>query len=386
MKAKTFVILIISAFVAAICVLFTTMKIANSINSRGNDWKSGKIHSIEPLLREEKALYIGQKDISYDSFVVGGSKAGFLKKERLDFYSGGNFYNFFATSGGFRDYDLYINYLIRKHEKNIKEIILHLSTYEANAYSYGDYIPIPMQSNIFGKISSIFKICKSMYLNIDLFSNYAKKWLNNGKEDYAISEYGDYIMTKSVEEFSRDSDSYVKKYVLPITKDSRELKYLFEDSSLVSKSVCKKNITTLSRLKKLCDDNEIKLTIVIGAHWIGRLSNIWGDTFNQYLKDLISVNGSIWDFSGINTVNMNPYNFFNDGHFWDFVGDKMIETMYEGEPNTSDMNAFGILLNKDNIDAYIESQREKWLALKAEYDATGTIQLQGKSDKSYLGQ
>ena len=62
----------------------------------------------------------------------------------------------------------------------------------------------------------------------------------------------------------------------------------------------------------------------------------------------------------------------------------MIETMYSAEPNTSDMDSFGILLTSDNIGAYIESQREKWCALKAEYDKTGAITLQGKTDASYL--
>lgn len=44
------------------------------------------------------------------------------------------------------------------------------------------------------------------------------------------------------------------------------------------------------------------------------------------------------------------------------------------------------LLTNDNIEDYIMHQHQKFEELKVEYDNTGTIQLKGKFDKSYLGE
>ena len=54
----------------------------------------------------------------------------------------------------------------------------------------------------------------------------------------------------------------------------------------------------------------------------------------------------------------------------------MINTVYaKSIPNTTDMDAFGILLTAENIDLYIESQMQKWQELKKEYENFGTISL-----------
>ena len=120
--------------------------------------------------------------------------------------------------------------------------------------------------------------------------------------------------------------------------------------------------------------------------FIGEIHKYTTPQFSQYLKDLVAIT-PIWNFSGLNDVDLNPYNFCDGGHCFTFVADKMIEIAYgnSSTPNTTDLDTFGILLTPDNIDAYIARQREKWLALKAEYNATGTITLKGKDDESYLG-
>ena len=384
MKSKTFVLLIISAFISAVCVLATCMILTQKVREKTYDWRTGVTNQGNAMTgRQEKADFLSQNNLPFNAFIIGGSKAGALKAETFEKYSDKRFYNFYVSSGNFRDFGLYANFMLNKYKGSTKEIVLHLSSHESEKFSRIPFIPIQMQKNLFSKVHSFAQIFRERFLNINTFiaiKNDRKLPVGVSSSTGSRSDADDEYIQKSLKDeskFKNDVLSYWESY-------DKAIQDLFYQN--VSLSACKKNIEELKRIKASCAEKGVKLTVVIGPTFIAELYKYKSKEYAQYLKDIISVVGEVWNFSGINAVDLNPYNFYNGGHCWIFVGDKMIETMYSETPNTSDMDAFGILLNKDNIEQYIENQREKWRELKAEYDETGTIQLQGKSDKSYLGQ
>ena len=389
MKAKTFVVLVISVFIVAFCVLVGANVFALRMWSKNlkSDWRSGRIWVSDAwTMIEYKTNYISQKNLPYNAFLFGGSKSSAMQPATLKIYTGDDFYNYYTFGGCFENYEMYINHILKIY-KNINEVFLCLSSQEAEHYkALWKLVPSNIQNSPFAFIRVRMKLLKEKFLNITAFIDLYK---NRNKESLKQLMFPDGSRDHSLYFAKREEnpEKFIKERVLPYwhSQDGGWEKSLYDlfyqEPQLPA---CEENIAALKRIKAKLDSRNIKLTVVILPTFVAELYKYATPQFSQYLKDLVSVI-DVWNFGGINDVDLNPYNFYDGGHCFDYVADKMIETMYSPEPNTSDMNAFGILLNDDNIEEYLESQKKKWLELKAEYDETHTIALQGKDDPSYLG-
>ena len=390
MKAKSFVLLMCAAFIAAICLLagvlaFSDRKILQKHSDNGEIFDGSAL-----LIREDKTNYVYRTPAVHNKYILGGSKAGGLPAKTIDSIAGGNCYNFFVTSGCFRDFELYANYLLNINPNGTKEIILHLSSHEVYRFSLkdveelksSDHIPYRMQKNFIGKCVSYLTFFRHKYLDINTFIIISG--IKHGNIAGLTLEDGSRRCLTAWEEFQKNQEAFIESQVLPYWEPyENALNDFFYTTPKIP--FCNQNIASLKRIKKMCDEHGAKLTVIIGPTFLGELYKYASIEYAQYLKDIVSVCPA-WNFSGINDVNLNPYNFYNGGHYWNFVGDVMLKKVYSKEAaNTTDMDAFGVLLTPENIDRYVESQKAKQQVLKAEYDSTGTIQLQTMSDKSYLG-
>lgn len=386
MKPRTFAALSAAAFLSALCLLAGCIFAAHRL--WGTDRRPGVTDQCNAIIgRQEKADYISGGNCAHTGFVIGGSKAGALRAEVLNSFAGGDYYNFYVSSGNFRDFDLYAGYIL-KECTDAESIILHLSSHEAEKFMRIPYIPVQMQSNPLSRLHSLGQFVREKYLGLQTFNLLRSRRRADtgvigiscatGERDAADDAFVYSSYEADPQKFCRDVLCYWTDW------DSA-LKSLFRLTKEPPLPACEKNIRALRRIKSECGQNGVKLTVVIGPTFIAECHRYASGRYVQYVKDIVSVLGSVWNFSGINDVNMNPHNFYNGGHCWLFVGDKMIEAMFAGEPNVSDMDAFGILLTPENVNAFIARQKEKWQELKLEYECTGTIALQTKQDASYLG-
>ena len=62
-------------------------------------------------LREIKAQHLKNFSDQYDAYVIGGSKAGALRTEKLKELDGYNYYNCWQLSGNFQDYYYYTKFV-----------------------------------------------------------------------------------------------------------------------------------------------------------------------------------------------------------------------------------------------------------------------------------
>ncbi|MGN0728745.1 hypothetical protein [Treponema sp.] len=386
-KPKTFVILMGTAFIAAFFLLLGCIIFAQK--SWGIKWQTGITTQCNQLIgRQQKTNYISQENIKHTGYIIGGSKAGALRAEKFNAFTNGSYYNFYVSSGNFRDFSLYIEYILKEKSGTVKDIVLHLSSHESEEFIRVPFIPVQMQDNVFSKLHSTGQFTPENYLNVQTFFQ-LYKYKNNtpesvigisavtGERSKADDAYTLYTYEKVDKKFYQDVFCYWEDY------DSA-IKDLFYSTPTLP--ACEKNIQALKQIKSACEENGVKLTVVIGPTFIAECYKYATPQYIEYIKEIVSVCGEVWNFSGINNVNLNPYNFYNGGHCWIFAGDKMIETMFSPNPNKSDLDAFGILLTSENTEAFINRQKEKWQILKEEYDRTGKITLQTKDDESYLGE
>ncbi len=314
-----------------------------------------------------KAKYVQKYGKEYDAYVLGGSKSGALRTDKLQEWDGYNYYNNWLFSGNFREYKLYTDFII--DNTNVKKILLHISGPEVrrfNRESYGDVFVTPA---VVTGDSEIKEVIKFLGKNI---KPGLTKLTNNLKKDttvlYPVTLTGEMDLGRLYGQMEeKGPESYAEKYVLYDYDESLE-KLFYQDPSVVA---INSNLTAMKQIRDKCKENDVELVVVIGATALTELYEYECEEYREYLREMVSIFGEVWDFSGPNPVTMNPYNFYNESHYNVEVGNQMIEIM----SGKTSMNDFGILLTKRNIDQYLDSRQTSYENLKEEYDATGTIDL-----------
>lgn len=351
----------------------------------------------------------------YDAYIVGGSKASGIRADSLKEYDGYNYYNTYIQSGNFEEYEKYINYIIEK-DPEVKKIFLHISSIEVKEYSrqgLGDTYVTPAQVD--GK-SKFAEVCKMLMKNLNMTKEERKKIRKNKTNPVAYPELpsGERNIGKYYDAVEIDPVWFEKKYVLyEQTKKEKEkgiapLEYNFDYrlDILFNKELEQYNnmdlcLRSLKNIKKACDDNGIELQVVFGPSFISEMAVFDGPQFWNFYGEVVKTVGNVWDFSDYNDIILNPYNFYNYGHFFYDVGDLMIETMKENKAiyrsedelfghfgyhvysNAYDAEADGSEL-AISVSDYIDIREEQYMALREEYLETGTVALKGFDDASNL--
>lgn len=388
---KFFSLKIIFIYILSIVILVAANIFASNYWSHQlkSDWKKGLINSSDGYgTVVYKTKYISQKSSKslYNSFIFGGSKTGCIQPSYLEKFSNHKFYNYWTNNGCFENYELFINHILNEYNE-IKEVWICLSSHEVEHFeTIWRIIPSEMKKRPFGNIITEFQMFFLVNFNINTFIDLFK---NRNKKNFEqlTNQDGSRCFNNILSNYNKNPNEYVNEKVYNYWHKNdggydRCIHDLFKKNpKLVS---VEKNINSLIKINNKLLNRNIKLKLIIMPTFIGELFKYSSPDFEKYLKSLVTI-CNVYNFGGINLINLNPYNFEDGGHTFDFVGNKIIETIYSTNQNSSDMDAFGILLTKDNIDCYISSQRNKWLELKAEYEKNGTIKLQNKNDNSYLG-
>lgn len=253
MKSKSFSLYIILGFIISFLSFFFLMILAYTVFAP--NWKTGLFTGGEVCYRELKTRYISQENCPYNSFILGGSKAGFLQPKTFNYYNKNKqYYNFYTSNGLFSNYECYSRYLIATHNDTIKEIVIHLSSYETNSYYDSLYVPIQMQENVLLKTKSLLTFIKERYLNITFLKNLFL-YFKTGKT--SINSTGEINAIDSITLFEKDNDSFIKQNVLhSFIPHLRKLFYSEPQLRFYTK-----DIEALKRIKQYCDKNHINLKV-----------------------------------------------------------------------------------------------------------------------------
>jgi hypothetical protein len=338
--------------------------------------QSGDCYELDEndYLRELKAQHIKHFSDQYDAYLIGGSKAGALRTEKLKELDGYNYYNCWVMSGNFQDYEAYTEYIVKNTKA--KKILLQISTSEIKQFdreSRGAIYETPAMLSGDSKISEymtfLFKNLKlsfeeitddsERYPCLETGERNLTKYYNYFNEKKGTEEYFNFLMKKKVDAFY--------KTLVNGTKDKSEVT-----------SQC---IASLKRMKNLCDKNNVEFQVFFGSVFAGQMIGYEGDSFYHFLRQVVQTAGDVWCFNTFNDVAMNVYNYYDIAHYYYEIGDLMIDTM-AGKP--CKYAGFGVLLNEDNVEAEIASRRQHLKEWRAYYEAHGTLPFQGMDDSSLV--
>ena len=346
-----------------------------------------------------KAERIENYSDDYDAYIIGGSKASGIRADRMHEIDGYNYYNSYIQSGNFEEYEKYIRYII-ENDNDVKKILLHLSSIEVKECSrqtLGDTYVTPAQVNGTSKVKEVFKMLfKNLKVSVEEIEKIADKKTN--PVSYPELPSGERNLGKYYDAVTLDKEWFKERYVM---KDyDASLSSLFNEQPEQSENM-KLCLETLRRIKTLCDENNIELSVVFGPSFITEMAVFDGPQFWNYYGEVVNIVGDVWDFSDYNDIMLNPYNFYNNLHFFYDVGNLMVDTMeYNEEQYKSDDPIFGhfgyhVYSDKNECDndtselaitvtEYINRRENEYNTLKEEYNMTGTIALKDYDDASNI--
>lgn len=216
----------------------------------------------DDYLREQKAQHIKHFSDRYDAYLIGGSKAGALRTEKLKELDGYNYYNCWVMSGNFQDYEAYTKYIVEHAEP--KKILLQISTSEIKQFdreSRGAIYETPAMlsggSKISEYVSFLFKNLKLSYEKLtDDSERYPcletgernlTKYYNYYNENKGTDEYYNFLMKKKVDQFYENLESGTP-----------------DKSAVISEC-----IASLKRMKEMCDEHQVEFQVFFGSVFSG---------------------------------------------------------------------------------------------------------------------
>ena len=322
-----------------------------------------------------KAEHVKNYQDEYDAYIIGGSKAGTYLADKMSEIDGYRYYNMFSTVGNFNEYYLNTKYLVEN--TNVKKIVLNISGGEVRRFEaehVGDLYKVP--ALISGK-SQAMEFIDFLLKDVTVSLEELKE---KGKEKGNQTLYPEIVDgARNLEKYYLRSDEnpqkFTEKYVT--NKIDKHLKTLFTKPS--ERPYYEENLNAFKMIKKVCDENNVELMVIIAPSFIGEISEHESEDYWQFLYDIISVS-DVWDFSGYNDIDLNPYNFYNEGHFFYEVYELMVDTI----KGTRSYEGFGTYVTKRNAYEHIEERKNDYNKLKKEYEETGTVKLGGFDDASRI--
>ena len=118
--------------ISFVCIILAALLFIMSVNYFYDPYgyfrsQSGDCYDLDEndYLREQKAEHIKHISDQYDAYLIGGSKAGALRTDKLKELDGYNYYNCWVLSGNFQDYEAYTKYIVE--HKKAKKVLLQIS-------------------------------------------------------------------------------------------------------------------------------------------------------------------------------------------------------------------------------------------------------------------
>jgi hypothetical protein len=298
--------------------------------------KGFPISYIEPNKQNLKMNYILKNKTKFDSFIFGSSRTNFI--DPSDIHSG-KYYNMTYPGGIPNQHFKNIAYLYKKGVK-IQNLIIavdYLSFFndkrsDADNLVMKDF-PVTLEEK--------FNFYKT-YLFLFPEKKLIKEAISKTPIDYsALYSKGIMINHKVNDDIEADIDKFVNqpKFKIPYSK--------YENDRPIDLA-----LSQIDSIVQFSKRHHINLKIFINPTHVTTYVNINLDEYYEALRKLAKIT-DYYDFSGLNNVALDNYNYFEPSHFRLSVG-KMIIAKIENISDKTIPDDFGRMVTKDNIENHIQ--------------------------------
>ena len=277
-----------------------------------------------------KTKYIIENPEKFDSFIFGSSRVEYIPVENLQC---GKFYNMTYVQGIPSEWLDTIK-TFKENNVNMKNIIIAIDDFSATIFpeEHKNSPNLLSYSDIKNNISNIIKY----YLLKNPFDERSKTILKNGRaSNVNIEGTGRVVRIDDESFYSSDEHLNKEMFERPTILGNYENNRIDEV------------IREIQEIKKLCDDNNIELTVIFNPLHITTYENQNKEKLSEFKSRLAEII-DYWDFNNINEVTTNNYYWYETSHYREIVGAMILKTIYGNEYNGEiDIpDNFGVLIKK----------------------------------------
>ena len=294
--------------------------------------------------RTAKITYLKEHHEEYDSYILGCSSVSSFPTDALNTYFDAKFYNMIAYGADMLDVEQQAFYLVENYE--VKNLVV--SVYIDNAMNYNeeaDPLAYAMPPETTGENPLAFY---AKYLFMDPRHSLDKL--------EAIAQ--DTYLTQTFDVFDASDGAYDKKVrdAEPIGNMDAYLESypVFANYTALSNQTNEEAITgtleSLTRIKQLCEDNGVQLTVVTAPVYVDYLASFPWEQVADFYTRLAEVT-DYWDFS-YSSVSFEPRYFYDETHFRECVGDMALARMF-GDESVYIPEDFGAYVTADNVAEHV---------------------------------
>lgn len=316
--------------------LFFTLALINIHLDKYGIFKSDySKQKLWPNERFVKMKYILKNPNKYDSFIFGSSRSNLLNSKLI---KTGHYYNFSCYVATVYEDLRYLKILIKKGHK-IKNIILCLDN---DSFKYDDYPYSPFTEKdqayyLYYPVNFPQKLrFYSKYIFLNPFSKNDERVPFYDFNNKSLFDSGTIGQLMDLKTFKRSTKKINKIYTKP-----------FEYNPV--------NLRLIKEFSNICKENNIKLTIIILPEYYKSYEKNGLAGYNDY-KQKLSIIAPYYDFSGVNEMTINDFNFYDYAHFDYNVGCAILDRIFnEDKLSAPEIKGFGDYVTKDNFKEHINA-------------------------------
>ena len=288
----------------------------------------------EPNQHFVKIEYLIKNPEKYNAFCFGSSRVGNLDLTKIN--NNLKYYNMTYSAGLPQEWLDDIEILLNNNIK-ISQIMLGIDDFSFRVdpiSHHHDYLRIPYHEN---NLKTYFTLLlKTPSRPLFLFDQSKSSFFDIYNTGRPLHPQADEYIENNTEKHIND-----KKFNIPCH---------YTGNRIVE------TIKSIKEIKELALKNNIDLIVFINPiHKTTYLDNDLKE-FNEFKRQLIKIT-NYYDFSGLNDITTNNYNYYETSHYRPLVGDMMLDVMFN-KPHSTKEN-FGIYVTPKNIDkhiSYLENQ------------------------------
>lgn len=305
----------------------------------------------EPSWNVVKAKFILNHKQKYDSFIFGSSRLNFIDNAKIP---KGTYYNFWYSEGLPKEHLDNIKLLL-KYDIRIKNILIGLDdfSYMVDPETHRSNLlrqPHPLVS---GKTFPVFYaeyFVKTTNFLSSVRSYILHNYLHRGTARqsglvFDIQNTGRMISQAWDAQIENDPATHLRD-----PKFQTPMHYVGDSMT--------QTLESIREIVALAMKNNSKLTVFINP--IHNTTYLAADReqFLTFKKKLAAIT-PYYDFSGLNSITMNNYYYYETSHYREMVGDMMLKSMY-GAPSVSVPADFGVLVTARNVEAHLAALRSQF--------------------------
>ncbi len=287
--------------------------------------------------RTAKINYLDSNHNKYNSYIIGSSGASAIPVASINEYSKQEYFNLFYYGADMLDSLNTVRYLVDNYE--VQEILLPISFSSALDYNK-DNDSLNYKMNYKVENTSFISFWSSyLFANPNHGIDKIKSYYNNSyfqeAHDVFIPETGEYDKSIRDIEYIDDLNLYLQDFPsFGKEKSVRKLGSINE------------SMAAISDIKKICDGNNIKLTVLMYPMYIDELNIYMEDDIDLFFSELGKIT-DYWDFTYSN-ISKDPRYFYDESHYRNSVGHMILGKIY-GDHEVYIPENFGSFVKQGDI-------------------------------------